>query len=810
MTVNPVINLGYKHVAIADGSTTTSAANGTDFGTASLTGSPVIESFLITNASTSPLVLGNLTIGGADPADFTVASQITSSVAPGSTGGFAIQFNPLADGTRTAIVSFTQDDATQANPFTFAVSGTGTGTIPSYSASVAFETTDSSGNVLTSVPVGTNFQLLAIVQDTSGHGSTGGVFQAYVDGSYDPTLASIPSDASAPVATFGPEFISGLNENTQTPGSLTDIGGYSGYQARGSAPQFTLVQIPVTTTAAGTETFTPSFAAGVQWEFIEYGDDSPLAASQITFVPASINITSGSQSAIAVSGDGQPIADGSTTPSTAEGTEFGDAFVGGAPVTQTFTITNSGTAPLTVGNVSLGGANAGDFTVTSQPAASVAPGANATFNVQFQPTGAGERDAILSFDEDDPTQASPFTFAISGAGLAPAIGVSGDGQPIGDGSATPSAAEGTDLGASLLGGTPVTQTYTITNSGTAPLTVGNVSFGGANAGDFTVTGQPADFVAPGANTSFTVQFQPTALGTRLATVGFGDNDPTQANPFTFAIQGEALPGLSITNTQVTVPDDPAQTVAAVFTVNLSASSSQTVTVNFATVDGTAVAGADYQATSGTLTFSPGTTSQTISVVVNGTLYANPTKQYSVTLSQPGGAIVTGATGTGSIVNNNVPTWSNPINADDVNGDGIVTPIDALAVINYVNSNGSGVDPTPPDGQHKFLDTNKDGFVTPVDALLVINQLDGVAQAAKAAGASSLSTATAGSAAVANSATVTSPAAGATAAAVVASPASTSQLVDLAFAVYNGEDLSLAGSALSGWFGQGGAGRRPIR
>jgi hypothetical protein len=60
------------------------------------------------------------------------------------------------------------------------------------------------------------------------------------------------------------------------------------------------------------------------------------------------------------------------------------------------------------------------------------------------------------------------------------------------------------------------------------------------------------------------------------------------------------------------------TTAFVFTVSLSAASSQTVTVRFATRDGTAtVADDDYRAAAGTLTFAPGQTSQTITVLVNG-------------------------------------------------------------------------------------------------------------------------------------------------------------------------------------------------
>jgi len=52
-----------------------------------------------------------------------------------------------------------------------------------------------------------------------------------------------------------------------------------------------------------------------------------------------------------------------------------------------------------------------------------------------------------------------------------------------------------------------------------------------------------------------------------------------------------------------------------FTVTLSAAYNQAVTVNYATANGTATAGSDYQAKSGTLTFAPGVTTMTITIIV---------------------------------------------------------------------------------------------------------------------------------------------------------------------------------------------------
>ena len=54
-----------------------------------------------------------------------------------------------------------------------------------------------------------------------------------------------------------------------------------------------------------------------------------------------------------------------------------------------------------------------------------------------------------------------------------------------------------------------------------------------------------------------------------------------------------------------------------FLVTLSAASTQSVSVQYATADGTATAGSDYTSASGTLTFAPGELTKTISVAVTG-------------------------------------------------------------------------------------------------------------------------------------------------------------------------------------------------
>jgi Calx-beta domain-containing protein len=109
------------------------------------------------------------------------------------------------------------------------------------------------------------------------------------------------------------------------------------------------------------------------------------------------------------------------------------------------------------------------------------------------------------------------------------------------------------------------------------------------------------------------------------------------------------PTLSIGDAAVTEGD--ATPATATFTVTLGAPSGQTVTVNYGTADGTAVAGADYVTTAGTLTFPPGTVVQTLDVTVLGDLLDEPDETFLVNLSNPVNATVADGQGVGTIQDN---------------------------------------------------------------------------------------------------------------------------------------------------------------
>lgn len=119
---------------------------------------------------------------------------------------------------------------------------------------------------------------------------------------------------------------------------------------------------------------------------------------------------------IAISGNNVQIADGDTTPATADHSDFGSIAHDEAPVVRTFTIQNFGSATLTLGSnaVSISGTNAADFTITSQPATTVAAGGGSTtFQISFSPSALGLRSAAITIANDDSDE-SPYNFAIAG------------------------------------------------------------------------------------------------------------------------------------------------------------------------------------------------------------------------------------------------------------------------------------------------------------------------------------------------------------------------------------------------------------
>ena len=142
--------------------------------------------------------------------------------------------------------------------------------------------------------------------------------------------------------------------------------------------------------------------------------------------------------------------------------------------------------------------------------------------------------------------------------------------------------------------------------------------------------------------SFALNFSNAAnatIGTASVTGTITNDDTAPAPPLPSLVIGSA------TATEGNSGNSP-----MVYTVTLSAAATNAITVNYSSADGTATAGSDYTATSGTLTFNPGELSKTITVNITGDTTYEADETVKLTLAGAVGATIATATGTGTIVN----------------------------------------------------------------------------------------------------------------------------------------------------------------
>jgi hypothetical protein len=249
---------------------------------------------------------------------------------------------------------------------------------------------------------------------------------------------------------------------------------------------------------------------------------------------------------VALSGTGtQPAA--SLTPSSLT---FANQVVGTTSGAQQLTLTNTGTATLTITSVIVGGANSGDFGQTNTCGSSLAAGANCTISVTFTPAAANSRSGKITVTDSagNPTQIS----TLSGTGIQ---------------SATTLSPTFLSFGPQVWGTTAASQAVTLTNSGTAPLSITSLAITGANTGDFAQTNNCGSSVAVNASCSINVTFTPQALGSRSASITITDNAPN--SPQSVTLMGTGLTSLSYTPQSITFASRVVGSTSAPWVVTLT-------------------------------------------------------------------------------------------------------------------------------------------------------------------------------------------------------------------------------------------------
>ncbi len=182
----------------------------------------------------------------------------------------------------------------------------------------------------------------------------------------------------------------------------------------------------------------------------------------------------------------------------------------------TLVVSNAGTADLNVTTTTISGTHAGDFSVTSGGGSfTLTPNQTREVVVSFTPSALGGRTASLDFASNDPDE-NHLNVPLSGNGVA---------TPTPDIAATPTSH---DYGTVTVSSTS-SHTFAISNTGTADLTVSTTSLVGAEAGEFNIVSGDGGFVvSAGQSHNIDVDFAPTSIGAKSASLRITSDDPDES------------------------------------------------------------------------------------------------------------------------------------------------------------------------------------------------------------------------------------------------------------------------------------------
>jgi len=297
---------------------------------------------------------------------------------------------------------------------------------------------------------------------------------------------------------------------------------------------------------------------------------------------------------------------------------FPSQLVGTTSSPQNLTLTNTGTASLSITKISLTGANGKDYAQTNNCGKTLAAGASCTITVTFTPTAKGTRTANVGVTDN--AAGSPQTVSLTGTGLAPFVKL------------TPTSLT---FSGQQVGTTSASQKVTLKNTGTATLTINSI----AASGDFAQTSTCGSSVAINASCTITVTFTPTAEGTRTGSVSISDN--ASGSPQAVTLTGTGLaPLVSLSPTTLTFSSQTVGTTSSPQNVTLTNTGNSSLSITSITISGdfaqtntcgsTVAAGANCSIS---VTFTPTTTGTRTGVV---TITDNATgSPHSVSLSGTG-------------------------------------------------------------------------------------------------------------------------------------------------------------------------------
>jgi Abnormal spindle-like microcephaly-assoc'd, ASPM-SPD-2-Hydin/Cep192 domain 4/Beta-propeller repeat len=479
------------------------SSNSLDFGTAELHVTSPPQTVTLTNNGAASLDITSIAIVGTNAADFALTTPSGACPASGGTVDSGesctinVTFTPSVSAPESASVSVT--DNASNSPQSISLSGTGASSAPTAvlsPTSLTFPTqvvtTTSSAQTVTLSNTGNAALSITTIAATGDFGLTG------------------PSGACASGGTVDPNATCTINVTFAPTTSGTRNGTVSVMDNAGGSPQ--------TVSLTGTGLLAPVVS---------------LSPTTLTFASQ---------------------ATGTTSPA------------------QTVTLTNTGSATLNISSITVTGTNSGDFAATNTCGSSVSAGAKCTISITFTPTVTGTRTAAVTItDNNDGTNNSTQTVSLTGTGTTPTPGVSLSPTSL-------------TFSSQLVGSTSAVQTVTLSNNGSASLSITSI----AASGDFAQTNTcPASLAAgnPAPSCTISVTFTPTAAGTRTGTVTVTDS--ASGSPQTVSLTGTGTSGavVSLSPTSLTFSSQALGTTSAAQTVTLSNTGNATLSLTSITASG---------------------------------------------------------------------------------------------------------------------------------------------------------------------------------------------------------------------------------
>jgi hypothetical protein len=354
----------------------------------------------IRNTGTADLTGLQLVKDGDHPGDFTLTTLAVTTLTPGGSTTFDVNFVPTADGSRIATLHILSNDGDEAS-FDIHLTGTGSSSLAfldDFDPGIDTPLWATFGGTVTANTVG----------QAAGPGSTGN--SLHFDGGGSRFATTVPLNLG-PGTSLSFLLAQGGGVN---PWETADAGDEVVVEYSTDGANFVMLGGP----------YNPRFWTNI---ILALPPAAQTAATQVRFRQLA-NAGSGTDHwAI----DDVQIGTGFVTaPEIAildnssidfvDGVSsyfFGNVNLGASSTARTFTIRNTGSGPLSGFPVTVDGANAGEFAVSGPAVSSLLPGSTTTFTITFTPTQPGARSAAIHVGNNDADE-HPFDFTVEGTGVA--------------------------------------------------------------------------------------------------------------------------------------------------------------------------------------------------------------------------------------------------------------------------------------------------------------------------------------------------------------------------------------------------------